>query len=95
MKKLVIALALVLGCSSGAWAENIGRYQVVTVKLEEEKGKTKNIPVMIDTKTGRSWYLSAGQRVWYPMPIFAKKPGVLDQEMRELGAAYSAECINS
>ena len=98
MKKLilaVLALVMLLPCNAGAEEEE-GRYKIYTVQVEESKGKTIPLPIMIDTKTGRSWYMPSAERYWMPMPIFAKLPQYKDKNIKiDLGAAYSAEEINS
>ena len=93
MKKVILSFALVLLLALTVQAESVGRYQITSVQLEEEKGITKNIPVMIDTKTGRSWYLAAGQRAWYPMLLFPSLSKMKEEELRSVGAVYSAEDI--
>lgn len=97
MKKLILAvLAVVLLLPFHAGAEEEGRYKIYTVQVEESKGKFIPLPIMIDTKTGRSWYMPSAERYWMPMPIFAKLPQYKDKNIKiDLGAAYSAEEINS
>lgn len=97
MKKLILAvMTVVILFPCSVWADGDGRYKIYTVQIEETKGKFMPLPVMIDTKTGRSWYMPSAERCWMPMPIFAKLPQYKDKNIKiDLGAAYSAEEINS
>ena len=92
MKKIVIALALVLGCASGAWAEDAGRYKIYSAQIEESKGTYEPITIMIDTSTGRTWYLSSS-RAWYPMSVFSKSSKVRHDEMKSFGADYAPKGV--
>ena len=88
MRKLILALAVVLGCTSGAWGESdSGRYKIYSAQIEENKGKYAPISIMLDTCTGRTWYLSSS-RMWYPMPVFSEQPQIKHDEMKRFGADY-------
>lgn len=90
MKKLVLTfvLVLVLGCASWAWAEDVERYKIYSAQIEKSKSKYEPITIMLDSLSGRTWYLSSS-RIWYPMHIFSKSSKVKHDEIKSFGAGYA------
>ncbi len=59
----VASVIVVMAAAHRALAEEEGRYQVVA-----GAGKV----IMVDTRTGRSWWLLAPPRVWQPIPYVSR-----------------------
>jgi hypothetical protein len=74
MKKAAMALTLVILASENAYAEQVGRYQMMTAPASQSQ--TFPEVFLLDTATGQSWrlYHETGQAIeWLPLPFWAGK----------------------
>ena len=69
--------------SSSSYNEKQQRYQIIMTQVEEKKGELSQLPVLLDTVTGKTWYLS-GSLIWFPMQVVSQKPKAYEIE----GATY-------
>lgn len=89
MQKFIIALALVVGVlgASGCDFNNTSkeRYKISTVTIN---GKTEStFPIMVDSETGRTWYLTSGM-YWNPIMLSEKLPKTIEDERFNSGMSY-------
>jgi hypothetical protein len=74
MKKAAMALTLVILASENAYAEQVGRYQMMTAPASQSQ--TFPEVFLLDTATGQSWrlYHETGQTIeWLPLRFWAGK----------------------
>lgn len=89
MKKIIVALALVVGvlgvsgCDISTSTKE--RYKITTATIN---GKTEStFPIMVDSVTGRTWYLTSGM-YWNPIMLSDKLPKTSEEERLNSGMSY-------
>lgn len=56
-----------------------GRYQIFMTQIQEKEGSITNLPILLDTVSGRVWYMTSGL-YWQPMRVVEKLQKTIEQE---------------
>ena len=83
-----VAVCILLGTSAAFGAE-VQRYQVVESQLRESSG-IGPITILVDTATGKTWYLTSGL-YWNPIMIAHKIAKPFEDAKNGLGMTYEPE----
>ncbi len=84
LKKILCAAAIMLTFTVQAEAKDEeDRYKIYMTQISERKGELTQLPVLLDTVSGRTWYMSSDLK-WYPMRVLPSLPKAVELE----GATY-------
>jgi hypothetical protein len=91
MKKIPIFFICLMLCACSFFeGTDKQRYVIYTTQLEERKDDVNTITILLDSESGKSWYLTSGL-YWHPLTVLNKLPPLFDKEAYEQGKTYGPD----